>query len=163
MPRKAPLRAVKADETAEKSEPKTILEAAESGSRLDELKAMRRWIARALDDPNTPGRDLASLSRRQLEIGREIEMPVATATDEYHIVKIWNSTVRGQFYPADILAFDAPQHLVSRQCPQAILHSFLLFSLCFHFILSHGFKQVDCFLGLDIKNIIEVFLSNQEQ
>lgn len=42
---------------------------------------MRRRIARAMDDVNTPARDLAALSRRQLEIGREIEA-VQVAEDE---------------------------------------------------------------------------------
>lgn len=86
MPRKtAPLRAVTPGETLEPTKPRTILEAAEEGSRLDELKAMRRRIARALDDPNTPARDLAALSRRQLEIGREIEA-IVIAEDEDHSV-----------------------------------------------------------------------------
>lgn len=53
---------------------KSIEEAAEKGTRLDELVQMRRRIARALDDPNTSTRDLASLSRRQLEISKEIEV-----------------------------------------------------------------------------------------
>lgn len=51
----------------------TILEAAESGDRLAELWAMRRRIAKTLDDPNCPPKDISSLSRRQLEIGREID------------------------------------------------------------------------------------------
>jgi len=71
--RKPSLRAVSADETADPAKPQTILQAAELGSRIEELRAMRRRIARAMDDPNTPARDLAALSRRQLEIGREIE------------------------------------------------------------------------------------------
>lgn len=75
------LRAVAPDEKAEPKPPRTILEAAESGSRLDELMAMRRRIAKALDDANTPARDLAALSRRQLEIGREIEA-IEIADDE---------------------------------------------------------------------------------
>lgn len=65
--------------------PKSILEAAEAGSRIEELRAMRRRIARALDDPNTPARDLAALSRRQLEIGKEIEA-IVIAEDEDHSV-----------------------------------------------------------------------------
>ena len=77
----ARLRAVAPGETAEKKAPKTILEAAENGSRLEELRAMRRRIAKALDDANTPARDLAALSRRQLEIGREIEA-IELAEDE---------------------------------------------------------------------------------
>ena len=93
--RKAPLRAVKADE--KRDAPKSILEAAELGSRLEELRAMRRRIARALDDVNTPARDLAALSRRQLEIGREIEA-IVVADDEDHSVvvnaddEVWDGT-----------------------------------------------------------------------
>lgn len=67
------LRAVGPDEVAHPRRPRTILEAAETGDRLDELVAMRRRLAQALDDPNTLARDLASLSRRQLEISREID------------------------------------------------------------------------------------------
>ncbi|MGW4124756.1 hypothetical protein [Nocardia sp. NPDC004711] len=98
------LRAVKPDEqpaaAAEPEAPKspqTIAEAAESGDRLDELKAMRRRLAHALDDPGTPARDLAALSRRQLEIGREIEA-IEIAEDEDRSViartddEVWDGT-----------------------------------------------------------------------
>ena len=51
----------------------SAVEAAEADDRLAELRAMRRRIATALDDANTPARDLAALSRRQIEIGRDIE------------------------------------------------------------------------------------------
>lgn len=51
----------------------SVSEAAESGSRLAELRAMRRVIARRLDDEDTQARDLASLSKRQMDISREIE------------------------------------------------------------------------------------------
>lgn len=68
--RKPPLRAVEPDE---RRRPMSILEAAESGSRLDELIAMRRRIAKAMDDPTCSTRDLAALSRRQIEIGLQIE------------------------------------------------------------------------------------------
>lgn len=85
MPRR-PLRAVADDEAPPSAKAvRTILESAESGSRIDELRAMRRRLARALDDPNTPARDLAALSRRQLEIGREIEA-IQIAQDEDHSV-----------------------------------------------------------------------------
>jgi hypothetical protein len=86
MPRKPALRAVASDETAESTKPKTILEAAEIGSRIEELRAMRRRIARALDDPNTPARDLAALSRRQLEIGREVEAIVISEDEDHSVV-----------------------------------------------------------------------------
>ena len=51
----------------------SVYEAAESGSRLDELLAMRRVIARHVDSEDTLARDLAALTRRQMEISREIE------------------------------------------------------------------------------------------
>lgn len=57
----------------EKAPPRTVLEAAERGSRIDELKAMRRIIAAHLDSDQTLARDIASLSRRQMEISKEIE------------------------------------------------------------------------------------------
>lgn len=96
-PRKAPLRSVAPDEKAVPAKPKSILEAAESGSRIEELRAMRRRIARTLDDPNTPARDLAALSRRQLEIGREIEAIVIAEDDDHSVVadtndEAWDGT-----------------------------------------------------------------------
>ncbi|AMS03244.1 terminase small subunit [Gordonia phage Lucky10] len=78
------LRAVSDDEKATPAEPVkplSVVQSAEKGSRLDELKAMRLRLARAIDDPNTPARDLAALTRRQLEIGREIEA-IEIAEDE---------------------------------------------------------------------------------
>lgn len=84
MTRKSPLRAVAPDEKS--SKPSSILEAAERGSRIEELGAMRRRIARAMDDPNTPARDLAALSRRQLEVGREIEAIVIAEDEERSVV-----------------------------------------------------------------------------
>lgn len=50
----------------------TVLKAATDGTRLDELRALRAVIARAIDNKETPARDLSSLARRQLEISREI-------------------------------------------------------------------------------------------
>lgn len=47
--------------------------AAESESRVDLLRSMRRIVARAVDDPETPPRDLAALTRRLMDIAREIE------------------------------------------------------------------------------------------
>lgn len=90
------LRAVAADETAP-AKPKSILEAAEAGSRLEELQAMRRRIARALDDPNTAARDLAALSRRQIEIGRDIEAIVVAEDEDHSVVvnaddEVWDGT-----------------------------------------------------------------------
>lgn len=66
------LRAIKADETPTKKI-ESVLDASESGTRLDELIQIRRVIARAIDNENTSPRDLAALSRRQIEISKEIE------------------------------------------------------------------------------------------
>lgn len=94
MAARKPLRAVPA---GEKARPSTILEAAEQGSRIEELRAMRRRLAVALDDPNTPARDLAALSRRQLEIGKEIEAIVVSEDEDHSVVvnaddEVWDGT-----------------------------------------------------------------------
>ena len=75
-PKKTPLRAVPDAAESSPSEPKppmSVFDAAESGSRSDELRAMRAVLARAIDSPDTSPRDLAALTRRQMEISREIE------------------------------------------------------------------------------------------
>ena len=54
----------------------------EAGDRLEELRAMRRRIAVSLDDVTTPARDLAALSRRQIELGKEIDALEARAKEE---------------------------------------------------------------------------------
>jgi hypothetical protein len=51
----------------------TVKAAAEDGDRRDLLGALRARIAADIDNPNTPPRDLAALSRRLLEIAKEIE------------------------------------------------------------------------------------------
>jgi hypothetical protein len=65
------LRAVADGETPPR--PKTVTEAASSGTHRELLAATRERVAKAVEDPNTPARDLASLTRRLLEIAREIE------------------------------------------------------------------------------------------
>jgi hypothetical protein len=69
------LRAVAADEKAPtRKQFLSVLEAVAEGEQRDQLVAMRTRIARAIDDPNIRGADLAALSRRLLEIGKEIEV-----------------------------------------------------------------------------------------
>lgn len=97
MAARKPLRAVAKDEVAEPTRPSTILQAAETGSRIEELRAMRRRIAQAMDDQSTPARDLAALSRRQLEIGREIEAIVVSEDEDHSVVvnandEAWDGT-----------------------------------------------------------------------
>lgn len=75
----------------------TIVQAAETGDRLEELRAMRRRIAQTLDNPNTPARDLAALSRRQIEIGKEVEaIEIARGTEASVVAstddEIWDGT-----------------------------------------------------------------------
>ena len=66
-------REVFTDDDGTASVVQTVSEAALSGDRMGELVAMRRVIARALDSEKTLARDLASLSKRLFDIGREIE------------------------------------------------------------------------------------------
>ena len=51
----------------------TVVEAAEDGSTRDLLVAMRARIAQAVGDPDTPARDLAALTKRLVEVVRDIE------------------------------------------------------------------------------------------
>jgi len=71
--RKTPLRAVSPDDRAAPTKPKTVSEAADTGSTRDLLVAMRTRIAKAVEDPNTPARDLAALTKRLVEVVRDIE------------------------------------------------------------------------------------------
>ena len=69
-----PLRAVAPDEKPpEKGSPKTVSQAAESGTTRELLVAMRDRIARAVENPNTAARDLAALTKRLVEVVRDIE------------------------------------------------------------------------------------------
>ena len=81
--RKNPLRAVEEGEKASQPErPLTIEEASAKGDTLAELRAMRVLNARMMANPNIQGRDFAALSRRHLEIGREIDSLVLKAKQE---------------------------------------------------------------------------------
>lgn len=73
MPSKRSLRVVAPDEAATPRAPMTVTTAAAEGDRLDLLVAMRARVAKDVEDPNTPARDLAALTRRLLEIVNEIE------------------------------------------------------------------------------------------
>jgi hypothetical protein len=60
-------------EPASGDERATILEAAEGGDSLAMLVALRRRLAKACDDERTAPRDLAALSRRLVEVDRDIK------------------------------------------------------------------------------------------
>ena len=51
----------------------SVLKASATGDRGDVLRAMQERLARAMDDPTTPSRDLPPLARRLLEVGELIE------------------------------------------------------------------------------------------
>lgn len=50
----------------------TITQAAASGTIREQLAALRERVAKTVEDPNCPPRDLAALSRRLMEITKEI-------------------------------------------------------------------------------------------
>ena len=81
--RRTPLRAVRPDEPAHACvKPKSVTEAADSGTTRELLVAMRARIAKAVEDPNTPARDLAALTKRLVEVVRDIEAIDARDTEE---------------------------------------------------------------------------------
>lgn len=51
----------------------SVSEAAETGTTRELLVATRTRIAKAVEDPNTPARDLAALTKRLFEVVRDIE------------------------------------------------------------------------------------------
>jgi ribosome-binding protein aMBF1 (putative translation factor) len=79
------LRAVTPGETAPKVAPKSITEAADSGTTRELLVSMRTRIAQAVENQNTPARDLAALSKRLIEVVRDIE--AIDARDEQEAAK----------------------------------------------------------------------------
>lgn len=80
MAERKSLRAVTPGETSPR--PKTITEAAKSGTSRELLAATRDRIAVAVENPNTPARDLAALTKRLMETVREIEAIDARAHEE---------------------------------------------------------------------------------
>lgn len=66
------LRPVAEDERAPEV-PKSVTEAADKGTTRELYVAMRARIAKAVEEPNTPARDLAALTKRLAEVVREIE------------------------------------------------------------------------------------------
>lgn len=52
---------------------KSVPQAAADGSRRELLVAMRARVATAVGDSQTPARDLAALTRRLMEIAKDIE------------------------------------------------------------------------------------------
>lgn len=83
--RKTSLRVAEPDEKPapkKPAAPKSVTQAAESGTTRELLVSMRARIAKAVEDPNTPGRDLAALTNRLMQIVREIEALDARDAEE---------------------------------------------------------------------------------
>lgn len=68
------LRVVAPDEKPEQKPPMTVTVAASDGDRLDLLIAMRERVALAVENKETPARDLAALTRRLMEIAKDIDV-----------------------------------------------------------------------------------------
>ena len=100
MPPRKRLRAVADGEAPPRAKraakSKSVTQAAASGSTRELLTAMRARIAKAVEDPNTPARDLASLTKRLVEVVRDIEAIDAREEQE-----------AAQNGPAEDEAFDA--------------------------------------------------------
>ena len=77
----ARLRPVSEDERAD-APPKTVAEAADKSDRRAALVSMRLRIAKEIDNPNTPARDLAALTKRYVEVDRDIEAIDARAAQD---------------------------------------------------------------------------------
>ena len=75
MASKRTLTVVPDDAVAAPVEPRkfTVTGAAAEGSRRDLLVSMRARVATAVEDGATPARDLAALTRRLMEIAKEID------------------------------------------------------------------------------------------
>ncbi len=75
MPPRQKLRAVTPGEkpAPRTRRPKNIADAAAGGDQKELLVALRERVAKTVDDPNCPPRDLAALTRRLQEISRDIE------------------------------------------------------------------------------------------
>ena len=77
------LRPVAPGETAPApAKPKSVSEAADHGTTRELMVAMRTRIAKAVEDPNTPARELAALTKRLVEVVRDIEAIDARAEDD---------------------------------------------------------------------------------
>ncbi|HEY9494719.1 MAG TPA: hypothetical protein VIR15_07700 [Intrasporangium sp.] len=64
------------------SKQKTITQAAKVGTTRELLVATRDRIAVAVENPNTPARDLAALTKRLMEVVRDIEAIDAREDDD---------------------------------------------------------------------------------
>lgn len=80
------LRSVKPGEkpppTEDEKPPKTVSQAAADGTTRELLVALRNRIATAVENQNTPARDLAALTKRLVEVVRDIEAIDARGSED---------------------------------------------------------------------------------
>lgn len=79
------LRPVEADETAKprrKPRSKTITQAARSGTHVELLEAIQRKLAEAVQSKDTSARDLASLTKRLMDVTDELTEAREAAAEE---------------------------------------------------------------------------------
>lgn len=67
------VRVSRRSKTKKPARPKTIAEAAKSGSEKDTLMALRDRLAKAVDSDTTPARDLAALSKRLTDVMKDLK------------------------------------------------------------------------------------------
>ena len=84
--KRAPLRAVTANDKPPPAKLKklSITQAAATGSVREQLVALRDRVAKTVEDVNCPPRDLAALSRRLMELTKEIAAIDAQAAEDLH-------------------------------------------------------------------------------
>ena len=99
MAGKKQLRPVAPDERAA---PATVTAATERGTRLDELKAMRRVLAAHIDNDQTLARDLAPLMRQAREISKEIESLSALEAEKSRDAEVDSGTISTAWRPEAI-------------------------------------------------------------
>ena len=94
-----PVRVVNDDE---KADPVTVTSAIAAGSRLDELRAMRRVLAAHIDNENTLARDLAALMRQAREISKEIEEMEAQEAERAKDAEVQDGNISTAWRPEAI-------------------------------------------------------------
>lgn len=68
--------------TTRRGRPRSVFQAAQSGSDVQLLTALRDRIAKTIADPNTAARDLAPLTRRMVEVNNELKAAVVAEREE---------------------------------------------------------------------------------
>lgn len=80
---KTALKVVKTDtRKTKKKAPNTVTYAVQHGTQKDILVAMRDRIAKAIDDPATPAREFASLTKRLMDINKELAQMEAAEKEQ---------------------------------------------------------------------------------